>query len=296
MATATRRERAATMALEKPPEVPGKLDANQFLFLNGRLPRVDDDPPAWEYRGYLLYYLQGVEITLNGANSRWAYYVETLEQGRLLDRAIPPIAFGAPDRAVFGKLQSWAERVGYDCGGWSDFTTLLDWICFGLGVPGYNEKPRVYKGRDAEEALYRSVDLTPLLRTPYDYLGAHISEHKARGWNRSGFYPTPHQVCALMDAMSFCDAGKNGEDARIQKVCDPCVGSGRMLLHASNHSLRLYGQDIDPIVLKATAINGALYAPWMTWPFPASLFPPDPEPEPVPFRPGPPEQCSMFSV
>ena len=45
-----------------------------------------------------------------------------------------------------------------------------------------------------------------------------------------------------------------------------------MLLHASNYSLRLYGMDIDPLVVKISKINGALYAPWMSFPLPALFF------------------------
>jgi hypothetical protein len=51
-----------------------------------------------------------------------------------------------------------------------------------------------------------------------------------------------------------------------------------MLLAASNFSLRLSGQDIDPVVLKIAQINGSLYAPWMVWPVPeAVLLAPAPE-------------------
>jgi hypothetical protein len=57
-------------------------------------------------------------------------------------------------------------------------------------------------------------------------------------------------------------------DAREKPVCDPCVGTGRMLLAASNYSYRLYGCDIDGTVIKATLINGYLYAPWLVKPFP----------------------------
>ena len=67
-------------------------------------------------------------------------------------------------------------------------------------------------------------------------------------------------------------------DARTKTVMDPCVGTGRMLLAASNHSYRLYGCDINPTVIKATLINGFLYAPWLVRPFPfldAALTDPD---------------------
>jgi tRNA G10 N-methylase Trm11 len=59
-----------------------------------------------------------------------------------------------------------------------------------------------------------------------------------------------------------------GEDCRTKTVCDPAVGTGRFLLTASNYSLRLYGQDIDPTVCMATLVNGYLLAPWLVRPLP----------------------------
>ena len=58
------------------------------------------------------------------------------------------------------------------------------------------------------------------------------------------------------------------EETRVQTVCDPAVGTGRFLLTASNYSLRLYGQDIDPTMCMATLVNGYLFAPWLVRPFP----------------------------
>jgi hypothetical protein len=111
-----------------------------------------------------------------------------------------------------------------------------------------------------------------LLETPYDYLGEHVATSKARGWNPTGFYPTPHSVVELMVQMLLHDTGKDGVDTRGYKVNDPCVGSGRMLLHASNHSLCLYGQDIDPLAVSMCKINGALYVPWLSFPLPESVL------------------------
>lgn len=45
-----------------------------------------------------------------------------------------------------------------------------------------------------------------------------------------------------------------------------------MLLHASNCSFCLYGCDIDPVYYRISAINGVLYAPWITFPFPAHIL------------------------
>lgn len=64
-----------------------------------------------------------------------------------------------------------------------------------------------------------------------------------------------------------------------------------MLLYGSNFSLRLFGQDIDPLVVKIACINGALYAPWLAFPLPERLFtqppaqlPEAPNIENTPFR------------
>jgi hypothetical protein len=69
----------------------------------------------------------------------------------------------------------------------------------------------------------------------------------------------------------------------LENLMDPCVGTGRMLLHASNYSYCLYGCDIDPLVAMITRINGALYAPWLAFPFPKEVLGvPVPLPPPAP--------------
>jgi hypothetical protein len=110
-----------------------------------------------------------------------------------------------------------------------------------------------------------------LLEHPHDYFGDHVAASKAKGWNPTGFYPTPHSVVELMVRMTMHDAKEEGRDLRTSTVGDPCVGSGRMLLHASNLSLRLYGQDLDPLAVTLCKLNGVLYAPWMVFPLPAAI-------------------------
>jgi hypothetical protein len=254
-----------------------------FLAEHGRLPRAGDTPPPWRYHGWLLLYVQGIHAQ-GHCGDRWGYYLRTLAAGKLLDEPIPQIEFGAPDPRVEGQLHEWARLVGQDLGGWSDFRVLLEWLAWGLGVS--QEETKLADA--VQERLYRAVNVGPLLAAPYDYLGRHVEEWKAKGWNPSGFYPTPHEVVKLMVAMTMHDAAQEGRDGRTLSVCDPCVGSGRMLLEASNYSLRLYGQDIDPLAVLMCLINGALYAPWMVFPLPAAVLgveePPPPAalPEPAP--------------
>jgi hypothetical protein len=98
---------------------------------------------------------------------------------------------------------------------------------------------------------------------PYDYLGDLLAEN-AYG-KIQGFFPTPMPVCQMMTQMVL-DGWD--EETRVQTVCDPAVGTGRFLLTASNYSLRLYGQDIDPTMCMVTLVNGYLLAPWLVRPLP----------------------------
>lgn len=78
-----------------------------------------------------------------------------------------------------------------------------------------------------------------------------------------------------MAQINFIDASCDDGDAldrRMMTVCDPALGSGRQLLHASNFSVRLYGMDIDRLVVKICLINGAMFVPWMSFPFPNKWF------------------------
>jgi len=105
-----------------------------------------------------------------------------------------------------------------------------------------------------------------LLIHPYDYFGDLLSECH---WGKSkGFFPTPMSVVKVMTAITM---GQKGLDQRTKTVLDPCVGTGRMLMLAGDYSLRLHGQDIDGVVLKAANINFLLYVPWAIAPI---KFPP----------------------
>jgi hypothetical protein len=253
------------------------LDLNAFLSRQHRLPRLGDRRRPWRYRGWLLPYVIELYALVPAVADRWDYHLRTLAAGKLLDEPIPQIAFGPPDQKVFALLREWSRLIGRDCGGWSDFRILLDWLCWSLALS--KEEPAL--SEEVNEKLYRQVNLTPLLATPYDYLGEHVAAGKAKGWNPTAFFPTPHNVVELMVRMTMGDAAKDGRDPRLLCVNDPCVGSGRMLLHASNHSLRLYGQDIDPLAVAMCKINGALYAPWLSFPLPASIVGQHVEPEPA---------------
>ena len=259
-----------------PPPISGAIDINEFVLRHGCLPRVGDEIPPWEYRGWLLWHCQLAHEHPEVVN-RWSYYQRTLEAGHLLDEGIPQIRFSdCGDKEAFGMLRKALDLVFTEIGSWSAFPALIDWIAWGVAVS--SEKP-CFSAR-LNEQLYRHVNLGPLLTCPYDYLGELYADGKGR-WNPHAFFPTPHPVVefmtqiAMTDVMTSREAGgrlPEGRDSRTITVCDPCVGSGRMLLHASNHSFCLYGCDIDPVCTRITAINGVLYAPWLTFPFTADII------------------------
>jgi hypothetical protein len=210
---------------------------------------------------------------------RWDYWYQTMAAGKLLDEPIPKIEFycggnmaeglnSHPMRHLekclnliphYGSWQGWS--------GWQYFDYFLDWLLFGFGHPGQPELPG--EPADAQGAcmrLYQTYDLHWQLLFPYDYWGSILAANNHG--KHLGFYPTPHNVVKMMSLMLFEGPDESQEDHRIQTVYDPCLGTGRMLLYASNYSLRLFGMDINPTVIKSSLVNGYLYAPWMVKPFP----------------------------
>jgi hypothetical protein len=250
------------------PKIPTVYD---FLEEHGRLPRIDDAKKPWEYLAWLLPYIQGIH-SKGLCGDRWGYYSDTLLLDKLLDEPIPKVEYEKCNDKVLSDIESWLKIIGYAGGGWSDFERLIDWLGFALGT---NRNPDYVLDASKQEKLYRIVNIGHMLESPYDYFGQWIAVGKAKGWNPSGFYPTPHQVVKCMTDITFHDIkveDKDKCDPRLLSVCDPCVGTGRMLLHASNYSMNLYGQDIDSLVIKCCLINGALFAPWLGFPLPKSIL------------------------
>ena len=239
------------------------LVVTDFLAQHGRMPRVGDDIPPWHYRGWLGFYVQEIQRMHPAVPDRWGYLYETIARGRFLDQPIPKVQFTARSAEPEKNIEDLVKIASSD-GAWTAFSRLVDFMCYGLGVseavPDLSD--------EVSEALYRKLDVGPWLLHPWDYLGEYLSITKAHGFNPNAFYPTPHPVVEAMVSMAMADV----RDARNKSVCDPCMGTGRMLLHASNYSMFLFGQDIDEFVLKIAKINGALYAPWMICPPPKHLM------------------------
>jgi len=261
----------------------------------GKKDRRDSIDPNLERtleRGWLLPYLMQYDDALWG---RWDYWGRTTMAGRLLDEPIPQITWdnqrpfgGIKNRYVDGGL-------GYkhisDCldlvtnygrlswTGWSSFSNInyfLDWLLFGFGF--LHEEPKEPSGcKGASMRLYQFFDLAIFQVYPWDYWGDILAEQQHG--RHLGFFPTPFPVIQLMVGITFL--GGDG-DYRAQSFMEPCMGTGRILMLASNYTLNLYGCDINETCVKASLVNGFITAPWMVKGFDFLKKRDDPEPSPEP--------------
>lgn len=244
-------------------------------------------------RGWLIPYLVHADEVFGVG--RLAWWCEACADGALPARGIPQIEFrGSSDTRVRPDLvdlsATVAERgpfagaplspdgarrhieglVDQMGGGWEALLYFIRWLSWGLGVSSGTEAPRAWgtsSSAEWDEMLTRLFHVQRLLAGEADVLGAILAERHGAGWNPNAFYPTPMEVCTCMAAMSFGDGAAlaDGRDGRLAAVCDPCVGTGRMLLAASNYSVNLYGADIDQTMVDSCAINMALFAPWAVY-------------------------------
>src|SRR5262245_19217649 len=129
----------SALAHADPSVVP--LDLAAFVNEHGRLPRLGEEPAPWRYRGWLLFYVIRQHALIPEVKDRWGYHLRTLEAGRLLDEPTPQIAFSQPDNKVFTLLREWSKLIGHDCGSWSDFRSLVDWLCWALALS--RKEPRL---------------------------------------------------------------------------------------------------------------------------------------------------------
>ena len=77
-------------------------------------------------------------------------------------------------------------------------------------------------------------------------------------YGEAGQFLTPESITRLMARLQTADV--EIEPGHTSTVCDPCCGSGRMLLAVAeqNHHWEFIGQDVDLRCVRMTAINLAL--------------------------------------
>lgn len=203
-----------------------------------------------------------MQILATGKKNIPDYVIENT----LPDRPIPQIEWQQDQEAIkmIENCLNLIPKYG-DCRTISSQKYLeyfLDWLLFGLGHPGYQKEPKEPSDcKGASMRLYQYFDVAYLLANPYDYFGLIIPELIGK-WTRqkTGFFPTPMPVCQMISTIITPETLTKID--RIKATYEPCVGTGGLLLVHSNKSLQAIGQDINPLLLKASLIQFALYAPW----------------------------------
>lgn len=142
---------------------------------------------------------------------------------------------------------------------------LLKFLLHRFGHTGYEKLPANI--HDKHIAHWESLfDLEKVLDFECDLFGDYYGYEITKGLrDKSGYFPTPQNVCNMMVEMTMTNAELTAS------VNDPCVGSGRMLLSASNKALFLSGNDINPVCVRMTLVNGYLFAPQIVAPPPQEI-------------------------
>ena len=234
-------------------------------------------------RGWCIPYLVTLDTVPSLGTGRWDYWLRICDSLELPDDPIPHVHFQAPHElqgqtpahvqypsqlpeSAEDHIRRILEPYLHKCGKWYDDAWLefVRWLLHGFGAAGL-ETDVERTPEEVRDFWYTQFNLAYLLSTPIDW-SAYILQSGPRWmgngtakWAKStAFFSTPMNVINLMTAMLITDV-----DTRVQTVCDPCCGTGSMLLPASNHSLRLYGMDIVYDLVLCTMLNGYLWAPWM---------------------------------
>ena len=141
---------------------------------------------------------------------------------------------------------------------WLEFI-LNGWQVEGEGLKWWNYTPEeTMKYKVMYNVLLESMARILTVRDWYDFLGV-IYENGVAGLYRKkggGQFFTPIHVCDLMSKLAGPSKGKKDES-----ICDPCCGSGRLLLagHAENPEAVVHATDLDRTCVLMTAVNLLLH-------------------------------------
>ena len=163
------------------------------------------------------------------------------------------------------ELQQFAELIDKASGRYGYNEIFEDWVDYMIACFSFEGDPKlvehlkkkygdVYAVFDNLLREYINVCNRELGRKEwYDGLGI-IYETISSRWksSRMGQFFTPPSLVDVMVGISEIDENVSGKT-----VCDPACGSGRFLIahHAHNPKNYQYGQDLDRICAKMTAVN-----------------------------------------
>jgi hypothetical protein len=182
---------------------------------------------------------------------RWEWYSELLLLKKIPTKPLPLINFVDDSDAQARKLIF--KLLNHN----TSFEDILNSLLHLFGHPGYEKLERLETSFPLEEVIGLNRDI----------FGDAYSEVMGKCLRTgTGYFPTPQNICNLITDMTL-------QGCKLTNtVNDPCVGSGRMLLSASNKSIFLSGNDVNLTCVKMTLANGYLFAPWIPIPQPTELL------------------------
>lgn len=210
------------------------------------------------YHGWLRPYGFLLETIING---RWAYWHDIRETKEVRGKPIPQLHFYKPyndEYKIVSDMLMKCLRNPYTeyRDEYRTFVDFIDWLLYGWGSPLVKE---INISPEVQKYWYENFNAGLMFLYPAEYFGElACSAQIGRG---SMFFPTPAPVVECMVQMVYSDT--DPEEAKYMTVNEPCCGAGIMLLYQSNYSLRLYAQDISPLLVKITTLNGYFYVPWL---------------------------------
>jgi hypothetical protein len=210
------------------------------------------------YHGFLKPYLFVADAITTG---RWNYWLDIMVTQQVEGKPIPQLCFAKSNGTGYRFTAAMLKDcMSYGSRNVSNFYDFIDWLLYAYGsslVTNIDHIPE-----EQTKYWYENYQAHLLLMFPADYfvpIAAELYDNKS--FNANSFYPTPPHIVDLMVKMTFDE--KDEEVNKYAAYYDPCCGTGIMPLYASNHTLRIYCQDIDPTMIKLATLNGFNYIPWL---------------------------------
>lgn len=243
--------------------VSGKITSEEFykrkMVLDGfyEYRKIVNSIPKYPSKGWLFpYLLMGSSLF----DKRWDWWLSCIDKNELIGK-IPRIGFfhsvhESPVQDTLKNLENCVKHLVSKGYGSNSLNYFVDWILWGLGGR-FSEQP-IKLDEKASRWLYENFQLGLLQKAPFDYWGYLASEEKGNGkWrNPTAFFPTPHSVVSMTIKMLLADVKEQNFS-----LCDPCAGTGIILMEASNYTVDLYAQEIDLTICKMLEVNAFLYMP-----------------------------------
>lgn len=189
---------------------------------------------------------------------RWQWWALVL-----LNKSLPPPALPYP-KIEFAEVfpdQAPPMKMLRDClrPTGARFEDLIEWALYKCGAFDIRNPPR-RADQDLLSHWEKTFDLKIMLDHPGDWLGHFYEVHVASASLRSatGFFSSPAALCKLMVSLN--------PPGLTESVHEPCCGSGRILMAASNYSVNLSGNDVNPTLCRIAELNGWIYVPWLVMP------------------------------